>query len=168
MQMTKRTFKLLVITFVVLTTLSMCNVKTDSLDYIRLEIEHSRRIPNNKVDIEIKKEKEKYLLHIESLPLFKTKEWEKTIIDTSFEIEEKDFRKISDEIPNIIKSDFTKSDVVGLDGATYSLKFKFNGKEKEYNFWTPDYDTKERGLTNYLKICKLIIETAGLKEKEVL
>lgn len=168
MQITKRTGKLLVIIFVVLTTLSMCNAKTDSLEYIRLEIKHSRRIPNNKVAIEIKKEKEKYLLHIKSLPLFKTPKWEKTIIDTTFEIEGKYFIKISDEIPNIIKSDFTKSDVQGFDGATYSLKFKSNGKEKEYHIWTPYYDTKGRGLTNYLKICKLIVETAGLKEEEVL
>ena len=46
--------------------------------------------------------------------------------------------------------------------------FEYDNQRKEYNFWTPDYDTEKRGLTEYLKVCKLIIETAGLKTEGIL
>jgi len=161
--------KLLGIAFVLLVTLNTCKVKTNSVDYIKLEINQSRRFINHKVSIEItKEEKNNYLLHVKSLPMFRKQEWEKTIIDKFFVIEYRDFKQISEEVLNLTKCDFSKSEVVGEDGASYSLKFRFQGKEEEYNIWAPDYDTEKRGLTDYLDVCKLIVETAGLKTKEIL
>lgn len=168
MQKTKRLAKLLGITFIVLTTLNTCKAKTDTIDYVKLEINQSRRIPNNKVRIEITKEKSRHLLHIKSLPMFKNEDWNKTIIDTTFVIKEDAFNIISEEVLKLSKCDFSKSKENGLDGAAYSLEFRFERKEIEYNIWSPDYKTEERGLTNYLKVCKRIIEIAGLKTNEII
>ena len=62
----KRIAKLLGIAFVVLITLNTCKVKTNSVDHIKLEINQSKRFINNKVSIEITKEKFNYLIHIKS------------------------------------------------------------------------------------------------------
>jgi len=163
-----RIAKILGIVFFVLITLNTCKVKNNSVDYIKLEIDQSRRFVNNKVSIEITKEKFNYLIHIKSLPMFRKQEWEKTRIDTTFFIENKDLKQLSEEVVKLIKCDFSKSEVVGLDGASYSIKFRFEGKEKEYNIWSPNCDTEKRGLTHYLKVCELIVETVGLKTKEIL
>ena len=165
--MIKSRIRLLVITLFALTSLTMCKNDTDKVEYIKFELRHSLRIPNNKVQIEITKKNSEYFLHLRSVPAFVTI-WEKTRIDTTFIIDNTTFKKVSREVIKLTKCDFSKSEVMGLDGYSCKIKIGFEGQEKTYDIWTPNYDTKERGLTDYLKACILIIKTAGLKTEEIL
>jgi len=163
----KNSIRLFVIMLFALISLTMCKNDTDKVTYIRFELEHSRRIPNNKVLIEITKKNSKYFLHLRSYPLGQTK-WEKTRIDTTFSIDNATFKKVNREVIKLTNSDFSKSERIILDGFNCSIKFLFKGQEKTYDIDTPNLDTEERGLTDYLKVCELIIQTAGLKTEDVL
>jgi len=165
--MTKNSIRLLVIILIALTSLTTCKNDTDKVEYIKFELIHSRRIPNYKVQIEITKKNSKYFLHLRSKPAVKTI-WEKTRIDTTFTIDNSTFKKVSKEVIKLTKCDFSKSEIMVLDGYSCEIKIGFNGQEKIYDILTPNYDTEERGLTEYLKACELIIKTAGLKTEEVL
>ena len=164
----KSGIRLLVITLFALTSLTMCKNEADKVEYVKFELIHSRRIPNHKVQIEITKKNSIYFLHLQSSPIARNTIWEKTRIDTTFIIDNTAFKKVSREVYKLSKCDFSKSEIMGLDGYDCTIKFGFEGKEKTYNFWTPNYDTEERGLTDYLKACNLMIKTAGLKTEEIL
>jgi len=55
----------------------------------------------------------------------------------------------------------------GKDGINCSLSFGTKIKTHTFNCWTPQYETKERGLTEYYTICKELIKLAKLKEEDV-
>jgi hypothetical protein len=163
----KSNIRLFVILLFALISLTMCKNDTDKVAYIRFELENSRRIPNNKVLIEITKRNSQYILHLRSYPLGQSK-WEKTRIDTTFSIDNATFKKVSREVIQLTNSDFSKSERTILDGFSSSIKFGFKEQERTYNIDTPNLDTEERGLVDYLKVCELIIQTAGLKTVDVL
>lgn len=164
----KRRIGLIMGVLLTLITFTMCDKKEYNIDNVKFELIHSKRIPNNKVTVEIKKSNSEHVLHLHSEPMQGEQGWENTRIDTSFTIEINIFNKISRDLTNLINSDFSKSTDRGFDGTECSIMFEYDNQRKEYNFWTPDYDTEKRGLTEYLKVCKLIIETAGLKTEGIL
>jgi len=160
--------KLLLLTILGLITLIACTDKKNEIEFIKLQIEHSRRIPDATVIIEITKKDNEIMVHYISTPKEDSQDWKQTKRDTTFLIEKKIFKEISRALINLKKSDFSKAEIHGKDGIECSLKFGTVNNTIDYSFWSPDIETENRGLTEYLKVCKQLIETVNLKPDYIL
>ena len=160
--------RILLLTFLALTTLIDCTDKKNEIQFIKLEIEHSKRIPDATVIIEMTKNNNEIIVHLVSIPMFDSQEWKHTKRDTTFSIQKKIFKDLSKAIIKLKKSDFSKADIHGKDGIECSLKFGTITNTIEYKFWSPDIETEKRGLTEYLNLCKQLIEVVKLKPDDIL
>jgi hypothetical protein len=91
-------------------------------------------------------------------------------IDTIFFIKDK---KIFDDllnevVPVLNKIDLTRSSMEGNDGIWCTIEYGAYSGRLAYSFWSPYYETRQRGLTDYLNLCKKIIEIGGLNPKDIL
>jgi hypothetical protein len=55
----------------------------------------------------------------------------------------------------------------GFDGAICSLSFGSANTQITYQVWSPDLNTRERRLEDYLKACEYIIKSAHLQPEEI-
>jgi hypothetical protein len=140
----------------------------DKIEYIGFKNEHSRRILNQKVTIELIKRQFETVVKVKSNPMNNDKQWEKTKIDTTFTIETKLFIELANEVLILNKTDLNKALTGGLDGTECEIEFGQFGSTLTYKFWTPDYDTEQRGLTDFLKLCKKLIDIGGLNPVDIL
>ena len=86
--------------------------------------------------------------------------------DTTFYINKNLFDKLTKSIPSLEKIDTDKAFEMGLDGNTWKIEFGAKGKNQNYIFWSPNYETKKRGLTEFISISKEIYKTANLKKED--
>lgn len=56
----------------------------------------------------------------------------------------------------------------GIDGSQCSIEYGADVCSLTYKFWSPDYDTTQRGLTKFLRLCKIINEIGGLNPDDIL
>jgi hypothetical protein len=139
----------------------------NQIDIISFKLKHSIRIPNYEVLIVISKEKNNTRIKVTSLPMFK-KGWETTIIDTAFYIDNKYFTELSKKISKFTNVNLKKAKVNGKDGNSCKLTYGNSEWKSNLKFWTPDYNTEKRELTEFLNICKQIIKLGNLNPKEIL
>lgn len=149
---------------------SICFAKqiNDKIEYIAFKFDHSRRIPNKNVTIEIIKRQSEIVVKVKSTPMNSDKQWEKTKIDTTFTIDKKKFIELANDMLILNKIDLNKALTGGLDGTECTIEFGQYKSTVAYKFWSPDYDTKQRGLSDFLSLCKKLIEVGGLNPKEIL
>ena len=102
------------------------------------------------------------------MPMNSDKRWEKTKVDTIFSIDSEKFIELANDMLILSKIDLNKAMTGGLDGTECTIEFGQYGSTVAYKFWTPDYNTKQRGLTDFLILCKKLIEVGGLKSNEIL
>jgi hypothetical protein len=132
------------ILLLVAATVARANEPLVSLDY-----SHSRRIPNSHVQITVdshgvlavateSRGKDKVARKIQLTPV-KLQELKK-------ELEEVDWKRVSAD------------KVKGLDGTSVQLSY---GKQSA-SLWSPDYDSKKRGLSRIQKIIESIFDLSGL------
>lgn len=122
------------------------------------------RIPYNQIIIDIQLNKNKPSLSVKSMPLNNDDQWSYSKIDTSFTISSDEFNKLTSTIEKMLDSGLGINDTVsGKDGSEWLLQFEYKGVTKVYKAWSPDYDTKNRELNNFMENCRLIVETAKLK-----
>jgi len=140
----------------------------DKIDYIGFKFYHSLRFVNHEVSIEIIKRKSEVVVKTTSTPMNNDKEWENTKIDTSFTIDKSKFIELTNKVSELNKINLNKAMIGGLDGTLCTIEFGTYGSTVSYKFWTPDCDTKERELSYFLNLCKILIETGGLEPKEIL
>lgn len=148
--------------------ISFAQQVNEKINYIAFKFEHSRRIPNYMVTIEIIKRQAETVVKVNSIPRGSDKRWANTKIDTSFIIASKLFVDLANEVLALNKTNLTKALLGGKDGTECTIEFGTFGSTVAYKFWSPDYDTEQRGLTDFLKLCKKLIEIGGLKTKEIL
>jgi hypothetical protein len=140
----------------------------DNIDYIAFKFEHSRRIPYNQVTIEINKRESETEVKVHSIPMNNDKQWENTKIDKSFKIDTKLFTELANEVMVLNKIDLKKALTGGLDGTECSIEFGTFGSTVTYKFFSPDVETENRDLIDFLNICKKIIEIGGFNPKDIL
>ncbi len=56
----------------------------------------------------------------------------------------------------------------GKDGTECEISYDTGGDKILYRYWSPDYETNERGLSDFLNTCKQIIIAAKLAPKDIL
>jgi hypothetical protein len=138
------------------------------IKHITFENQQSLRIPNNIVRIDIEKKNDnKVYMHVISKPSENDAKWNKTKIDTTYELDTIIFKQILREVLKITKIDVVKAITIGNDGALCTLGFGCFENDISFRFWCPDYETKERGLNDFINACNIIIKTAKLKPKDV-
>ena len=140
----------------------------DKIDYIAFRFEHSLRIPYNRVIIEMINGQSEIEVKVHSVPMNNDKQWDNTKIDKSFKIDTKLFTDLANEVFALNKIDLKKAMTGGLDGTECSIEFGTFGSTVTYKFWSPDVETKNRDLTDFIRICKKMIEIGGLNPKDIL
>ena len=139
-----------------------------NISRVNLKVNSARRIPDNKIYVEISYVRRKYEVRLESKPLNDDKLWEDTKIDTTFFIDKKKFEDIKASLKKIDPNDFfTDKSYDILDGYSTKLTYSRSSGEVSYGFSNPNAITESRGLTRYLCTCALILETAGLGKGKV-
>ena len=140
----------------------------DKIDYIAFRFSHSLRIPYSQVTIEIIKRQTETIVEVHSKPMNNDNEWKSSKIDKSFGIEEKIFIELTNEVLDLNKIDLKKALVGGVDGTECAIEFGTYGSTVTYKFWSPDYDTRKRELTDFMRLCKELIKIGGLDPSKVL
>ncbi|HUX53269.1 MAG TPA: hypothetical protein VMV56_02510 [Williamwhitmania sp.] len=143
-------------------SLVSCSGKQQRIEFIRLTIEHSKRIPDATVVVEFMKNGDGAAVHLVSKPMEQSSEWMHTQRDTSFNLGEQQYNALCKALVNLQHHDFSKATVHGLDGVECCLEYGEVNKPVVYKFWSPGYDTEARGLTEYLNACRLLLNMVGL------
>jgi hypothetical protein len=150
--------------------LSSISAQTDADKFtpIFLEFNHSLRIPNGLVQIQIYNRPNGVELRAYSQPLKDTQEWAHTRVQRTLSISKEVFQKWYQQAQTFNQIDLEQAMIMGKDGATCSIEFGGFGGTVTYKFWSPNYDTKPRGLTSFLSLFEEILTAAGFDPKEIL
>jgi hypothetical protein len=98
------------------------------------------------------------------------KEWAHTKIDTLFYLTLNEWNNLAAEFQKLNAQELLESPITrGMDGTVCRLTLGMSYAQNcSFTFWSPDYDTKARHLTQYLKCCKAVIRVGGFKPKDIL
>lgn len=139
-----------------------------NIERIKFELIQSLRIPDHIVTIEMTKRGDTASIHVISKPMENSKEWNHTAMDTSYSMDISRFSQIANLIQKISQNDIEKSKVDGFDGYTCTIGFGIAENLLYYSVWSPDYATKKRKLTEFMRVCTLIIKTADLNKRKLM
>lgn len=140
----------------------------DEIDTINFTYNGGMRIAYNNLKINIEKSIDKTIVFVYSNPIFDVPKWNYSKIDTSFYINVNVFNQLAKSLTSLNKIDSKKAHLIGKDGYICKLEFGTMGKYKSYEYWTPNINIKERGLTDFVKISNQLIEIAGLKDENLI
>ena len=119
---------------------------------LTLEVTNSLAIPNHRVRIEIEGDQLSITRQDSS----------GESVESEDQLTEEGLAEVWKSVDSIDWRTVQKDRVLGLDGTTYLVKFG----DKEYEVWTPESDTEERGLSNLLKLKSLLWTMAGITSGE--
>jgi hypothetical protein len=138
----------------------------ERINYIGFKFTCSKRVPYNSITIKFNKHGDDVTLKIFSKPLSDDNQWANTIVDTSLMIRSEIFDQLIHEVLSLNKIDLYKAfEMAGLDGTNCTIEFGSFGNTIGYTFWTPSARTEQRGLTNFLNLCKKIVMIGGFNEE---
>lgn len=140
----------------------------NQINFVNFEFTHSMRIPNHKVSIRIIKRINETEVIVHSDPMNNDPKWLKTKIYKRFKIKPNTYNKLSKNLLILNNINIDKAACDGKDGTTCSIEIGKLGASKTYNIWSPDHETKNRELVEYLKLCKQIIIIGRLDPKVIL
>ena len=137
--------------------------------HVKFDFHHSRRIPNHHVSVDFQRYGDSIMVHVISEPMENQGEqFDKSKIDTVFELEKSEFDKVVETVQKINCSNIAAGlDYSGLDGTTCKISHGGISTEIAYTVWTPDYETKKRNLEDFMEACKMILKTVKLDPKEI-
>jgi hypothetical protein len=149
------------------------NVETEleapkNIKEISFHFEHSLRIPNYKVDIEMNKRFDGIFLHVTSMPMTGHVGWDSTRIDTTYKIDQALFDKVLSSVGKISSKDLQSAGGTGDDGTSCEIRFGDFQNYTSYVVWTPNYDSKKRKTEDFLNACREFIKAAKLDSREIL
>ena len=168
MQSMKRVKSIITITVAVL--ISYSSYGQIHIDEISLEFTHSLRIPNHEVKIDVIHvlDADTVVIRVQSNPMKNDPNWIHTKIDTSYLITKEEFKTLKDLAYSISVEDIKKAMTgVGTDGTLCRLGYGDFQNKIIYQVWTPDYNTKERGLEKYMEACEMMLKMAGFKPRKI-
>ena len=142
-------------------------------DYLRisLEFQHSLRIPNGHINVELTKASGIAFVEAKSTPSKEDSNWTHTKVDTSFQISTEDFERIMALVKDIpIQEIYSKIEPSGFghDGTTGIIKYGNFDYTISVSIWSPDYKPKNRRTTEFLIAFKEILKLGGFKPNKVL
>ena len=140
----------------------------NEINFIALEFNHSLRIPNHHITVEIIDRKNEVAVDIHSEPMNADQKWEHTKKDTTVFISKDQFKILRSKTKKLKEIDVGKACRIGTDGTSCAIKIGGFGNSITYKFWSPDYSTSKRGLENFVQLVKDILQLAGFDPKEIL
>lgn len=137
-------------------------------DYISLDFIHSLQITNHHISVKISNSNGKDVkLKLHSEPAERYKEQKsQTIIDTTFNIPFADYEKAVKLFKNISSSDIIDGNSNGglvADGTWCKIQFGYTTNSITYSVWTPDSNTKERKLNQFLECFEYLQKLSKMK-----
>ena len=137
---------------------------------VKLEINHSLRKNNNRINITIDKKDTLFVVKISDSSYVNNQE--QAMLDTSYFINKYQFDNIINLLkkvyPNHLFQEMTKNTWIGMDGLMCKLTYGTFQNQIILNIWSPLYDTKERKLEPFVAVCKEILRLANLKPRKYL
>lgn len=126
---------------------------------IHFKFEHSRRIPNHYVTVDIERHYYDSIVTVKATSTSSSNtKFTEFNIDTSFTTTLAEFRKLAATVLKINSSDISANFTgPGLDGTECEIKFGDGVNNITYQIWSPEMDTYTRKLTDYLNACKAIL-----------
>jgi hypothetical protein len=140
----------------------------NEINFVNFEYSHSMRIPNNKVFISIIKRRNETEVIVLSDPMNNDPKWLYTKINRRFKIKTEVYDELSKDLLKLNRMNLDKAACDGRDGTTCSIEIGKIGASKTYNIWSPDFDTENRELLDYLNLCIQIIKIGKLDPKVIL
>ncbi len=140
----------------------------NEISFISFELTHSLRIPNHHVFINIINKNKQPCVHLISTPSTRIRRRIFKATDSTFLIGIDTFKQLSADVLKLNNIDVVKANLDGRDGTTCKIEYGSADKVVKYEFWSPDFETEQRGLTNFLNACKKIIDAEYLRPKDVL
>ncbi len=134
---------------------------------ISFEVIHFKKLYNGHTEVYITQQADSCKIEIAVSPIQNPEQIFRKM-DTAFLIQPAIFNELKILITEFSNIDIDKALVIGHDGEFSSIKYGSPGSSVEYEFWSPEFETKQRGLTNFLKACHKIIEAAHLQTEDVL
>ena len=138
---------------------------------ISLEFQHSLRIPNSQINIDLIQTPKIVIAKVISNPGTNDPIWNHTRKDTSFQIPMEDFERILALVKRIpVQEIFSKIEPseTGHDGTTGIIRFGNYEYEIAICVWTPNHKSKDRGTEEFLTAFKEILKAGGFKPNKIL
>ena len=139
----------------------------EKIDYISFTFTHSRRIPYNYIQIEFFKSDSSAYIFVQSKAMNDNKKWKYSTFLKHYDIDLATFRSLVQKIQRFNNIDLDKTRVNGRDGNKCSIALGIKESTIAYSFWTPNYETKNRGLTEFYAVCKSMIKLGRLKVQDI-
>jgi len=137
------------------------------INTIKLDVEHSNKIPYNKTQIELKTLiTEEVKVSVKSTPLVKKERWKYSEIDTVFSLEKEKYIKLVDSISNLNHQKLINQ-VGGFSIDGYKCKLQFGGVSNYISYSIPSPSSSLQ-LREYYNFCSYIIELVGLNPIEIM
>lgn len=166
--------RLLTILIILLTLNSVkAQLSYKNIELISLSFTHSRRIPYNYVSVTLTHSPAngQYFAKVESKPMNNDPNWAYSKMDTTCTIDSTRFTALAEKVILLLKMDLSKAlepGLLGNDGTYCSISFGTFTGSIVFGFWSPDYNTKQRGLDFFLDLCRQILYIGRLDPEKIL
>ena len=159
------------LTLFALFILTVCSsygqIRTDKVNF---KFTHSLRIPNHEIIIDVIHiiDRDTVLMRVQSNPIENEPRWLHTKIDTTYKVNKQQFKALKEIVQSISLEDMKKAmRGGGTDGTLCELGFGDWQNKIIFQVWTPNYDTKERGLEKYMEACEMMLRMVKFKPRKV-
>lgn len=156
--------------FVIFWVISMgINVYAQGGRYITLNYQHSRRIPYNTIDIELKSEDSNdkiYYIRVFTRQMEGSSGWEYSNTERMISIDKTYFDSMYNRILAIDYAEIIKNseNIIGTDGDTISLTTGTFHNNVTITLWSPSYHPEERKTSGINSIIHELFVKIGLEE----
>ncbi|MDR0910330.1 MAG: hypothetical protein LBM77_11265 [Spirochaetaceae bacterium] len=134
--------------------------------FIKVEYQHSLRIPYNKIELLLEMSEQKYIMYITTKQMDGKTGYEDTNIEKTIIIDQMYFDEAYKKLLDINLKEMLLSNegIVGADGSTILVAFGTQFNNITLNLWSPFYKTNERKMETIVAIIKDLFNKAGLEE----
>lgn len=150
-------------------TLMGINIYAQGNRFIRLNYQHSRRIPYNTIDIELKSENNSdkvYYIKVFTKQMEGESGWEYSNMEQIVSIDKTYFDCIYNRILaiNLGETILNNENIVGADGNTISITIGTHQNNLKITLWDPEYKSEERKTDVISAIIHELFLKIGLEE----
>ena len=140
-------------------------LKHDGKITISLEIHHALRIPHNKIIVRLERANKKIQLCAFTQHLDQS--WKDPEYYYKKDLSEKQYAEFLHLLSSIRWEYLRKkeSDIIGLDGSTWTLAYNCGKNKKKISVWSPDYNTEQRDLHDFQRTVNFLLDAARIDNK---
>ncbi len=149
----------------IVSLLAMC-IYAQGGKEIKIEYQHSMRIPYNKIDIQIHENQNEHQIIVTTAQMIDQVGYEYSNTENTFCIDKEYFDNMYDELLALNFSEIIKNNesVIGSDGFVVKLTIGNSQNNIVLTIWSPDYDSEKRKLVQLDNILKEIFLKTNLAE----